>query len=67
MNGNHVEHWLNGVKIVEYELRTAEWQELVAESKFNDWPAYGKARRGHIGLQDHGDRVALRNIKIKPL
>jgi len=65
--GTHVEHWLNGVKVVEYELGSADWQRRVAESKFRDWPTYGKAPRGHIGLQDHGDRVAFRNIKLRPL
>jgi hypothetical protein len=65
--GAHVEHWLNGVKIVEYELWTPEWERLVRESKFKEYPAYGRARRGHIGLQDHGDRVAFRNIRIREL
>jgi len=65
--GPHVEHWLNGVKIVEYELWTADWERRVRESKFRDYPAYGRARRGHIGLQDHGDRVAFRNIRIREL
>ena len=63
--GNHVEHWLNGVKLVDYELGSADWRTRVAASKFAAWPAYGKATEGHIGLQDHGDRVAFRNIKIK--
>jgi hypothetical protein len=67
VNGNHVEHWLNGQKIVEYELGSDEWKQLVANSKFNEWPAYGKAERGHIGLQDHGDWVAFRNIRIRVL
>lgn len=66
-NGNHIEHWLNGVKVVEYEMGGRDWAQRVAGSKFKDWPAYGKARRGHIGLQEHGDRVAFRNIKIRPL
>jgi hypothetical protein len=66
-NGAHVEHWLNGVKIVDYELWSAEWERLVAASKFNEWPTYGRAKRGHIALQDHGDWVAYRNIKIKVL
>ncbi len=63
----HVEHWLNGVKVVEYELWSPDWERRVRESKFNEWPAYGRARRGHIALQDHGDWVAYRNIKIKVL
>ncbi|HEX6559836.1 MAG TPA: DUF1080 domain-containing protein [Longimicrobiales bacterium] len=67
VNGPHVEHWLNGVKIVEYELWSDDWKQRVAESKFKAWPAYGIARTGHIGLQDHGDWVAYRNIRIRPI
>jgi hypothetical protein len=67
VNGNHVEHWLNGQKIVEYELGSADWLALVAKSKFAEWPEYGKATEGFIGLQDHGNRVAYRNIKIRVL
>jgi hypothetical protein len=67
VNGAHVEHWLNGVKIVEYQLWTPAWDSLVAASKFVEWPGYGRARRGHIALQDHGDTVAYRNIRIREL
>jgi hypothetical protein len=67
VNGNHVEHWLNGTKLLEYELGSAEWLGRVANSKFNTMPLYGKAAEGHIGLQDHGDRVEFRNIRIKAL
>jgi hypothetical protein len=66
MRGAQVEHWLNGVKVVEYELWTPDWERRVRASKFKDFPSYGRARRGHIGLQDHGDKVAFRNIKIRP-
>ena len=66
-NGNHIEHWLNGKKIVEYELGGAAWQQLVAGSKFKQWPEYGKASEGYIGLQEHGSYVAFRNIKIREL
>jgi hypothetical protein len=65
--GNHVEHWLNGVKIVEYELGSDNWQKQLLASKFKDLPHYAKAKKGHIGLQDHGDRVAYRNIKIREI
>ena len=65
--GGHVQHWLNGVKIVDYQLGSDSWLALVAASKFSAWPAYGKAGSGHIGLQDHGDEVAFRNIRIRRL
>jgi hypothetical protein len=67
VRGAHVEHWLNGVKVVEYELWTPDWERRVQGSKFKDYASYGRARRGHIGLQDHGDRAAYRNIKIRSL
>ena len=67
VRGPHVEHWLNGKKVVEYELRSPEWAELVRNSKFSQWPSYGQADRGHIGLQEHGDRVWYRNVKIREL
>jgi 3-keto-disaccharide hydrolase len=67
VRGNAVEHWLNDRQIVEYEFGSAGWSELVANSKFNEWPAYGQAKTGHIGLQDHGNRVWYRNIKIREL
>jgi hypothetical protein len=65
VNGSHVEHWLNGTKLLEYELGSDDWNQRVAASKFKDMPAYGKAKTGHIALQDHGDRVAYRNIRIR--
>ena len=67
VNGNHVEHWLNGVKIVEYEFGSRDWDAKVAASKFAPHPHFGKNTRGHIGLQDHGNLVAFRNIKIRAL
>jgi hypothetical protein len=65
VNGSHVEHWLNGVKVVEAEMGSPDWERRVRESKFKEWPGFGRAARGHIALQDHGDWVAYRNIKIK--
>jgi hypothetical protein len=52
---------------VEYELWSPDWEKRVRESKFSAWPKYGRAERGHIALQDHGDTVAFRNIKIREL
>lgn len=67
VNGNHVEHWLNGVKLFEYELGSADWKARVAKAKFHEYPIFGTAPEGHIGLQDHGDHVEYRNIKIRVL
>lgn len=67
VNGNHVEHWLNDVKVVEYELLSADWMQRMQASKFKAWTGYGRASRGFIALQDHGDRVAFRNIRIREL
>ena len=67
VNGNAVQHWLNGERIVQYELGSSDWNERVAGSKFKQWPDFGRLPRGHIAIQDHGDRVAYRNIRIKPL
>ncbi|MDR0698627.1 MAG: DUF1080 domain-containing protein [Tannerella sp.] len=62
-------HTQNGVKVVEYTLWTPEWYELVAKSKFKDWPGFkeGPAKEGYIGLQDHGYDCWFRNIKIRKL
>lgn len=59
------EHWLNGRRVVQFELFTPEWQQLIAGSKFREMKGFGQARRGRIALQDHGDPVWFRNIKIK--
>ena len=65
--GTHIEHWLNGQKVVEYEQGSEDWAKRVAASKFSVWPKYGKAMKGHIGLQEHGGRAEFRNIKIRDL
>jgi len=67
VKGTHIEHWLNGVKIVEYEIGSADWEARVAKSKFGTMPGYGRNRKGHIVLQDHGDKVWYRNIRIRTL
>jgi cytochrome c551/c552 len=64
---NHIEHWLNGVKVVAIERGSERWRELVAASKFADMPLFGTAQAGHIVLQDHGDPVWYRNIRIRTL
>lgn len=65
VRGPHVEHWLNGAKLLEYELWSDDWSQRVAASKFGAMPDYGTRPRGHIVLQDHGDRVAYRNIRVR--
>jgi len=67
VNKSHVEHWLNGEKVVEYELGSPDWTTRVARSKFSAWPTYGRAATGRLVLQDHGDVVAYRNIKIRTI
>jgi len=66
--GAHVEHWLNGFKMVEYELWSPDWEAKVASTKFKAWPKFGRAKVGHIGLQgDHEGSLAFRNIRIREL
>lgn len=67
VKGNHVEHWLNDVKILEYELGSEELQSLIAESKFKEFAGFVRANEGHIALQHHGEEVWYRNIRIRPI
>jgi hypothetical protein len=65
--GNHVEHWLNGVKLFEYERGSASFKNLIAESKYKDLPGFGLVKAGRILLQDHGNKVYFKNIYLKKL
>jgi hypothetical protein len=67
VNNNRAEHWLNGEKVVEYELFTDDWNEKVKDGKWKDFPDFGTSRTGKIGIQDHGQSNAFKNIKIKVL
>ena len=67
VDGNHIEHWLNGKKTVAYVRGSAELKALIAESKFKDQPGFGENSKGHILLQDHNDEIMFRNIKVRSL
>jgi Domain of Unknown Function (DUF1080) len=67
-NGAHVEHWLNGFKLLEYVLWSPDWEAKVKSSKFNVYPNFGRAKRGHIALQgDHAGTLAFRNIRVREI
>jgi hypothetical protein len=65
--GNHIEHWLNGEKVLTYEINSADWNNAKASGKWKDFPGYGKSPKGHIDLQDHGNEVWFKNMMIKPI
>ncbi|QDT72757.1 3-keto-disaccharide hydrolase [Lacipirellula limnantheis] len=65
VEGNHVQHFLNGTKVVDTEIGSDDWNQKLAASKFATWPKFGKNAKGHVVLQDHGDEVWYRNMRIK--
>lgn len=67
MSGSHLEHWLNDIKVLEADLDSPQFRELVANSKFKDYESFGKAARGHVALQHHGEEVWFRNVRIREL
>lgn len=68
VKGNHVQHWMNGQKLLEYDLLSPDWEARVKASKFGAWPNYGRARSGFIAIQgDHDGVLALRNIRIRTI
>ena len=67
VRGRHVEHWLNGQRVVQFDIGSPEMKALIAKSKYKDIKGFGEATSGHILLQDHGDEVSFRNIRIRQL
>jgi hypothetical protein len=67
VQGNRVEHWLNGTKILDYELGSAALAALIAKSKFKDMPRFARETEGHVSLQHHGENAWFRNVRIRPL
>lgn len=62
-----VDLFLNGYKTVSFEMHTPQWKEMIAKSKFKEMPGFGLAKSGHLSLQDHGDKVWFRNLKIRKI
>jgi 3-keto-disaccharide hydrolase len=67
LRNNQLQHWVNGVKVVETTMGDDTWEAMVKDSKFKTWPQFGKSARGHLCLQDHGDKVWFRNLRIREL
>ena len=68
VQGARVQHWMNGQKLLEYELWSPDWEAKVKASKFVDWPNYGRAKKGYIGIQgDHDGELSLRNVRIRTI
>ncbi|WKD51472.1 3-keto-disaccharide hydrolase [Microbulbifer spongiae] len=67
LQDGQVEHWLNGTRIVSYRLWSIDWKARFARSKFSNYPEFARSKKGHIALQDHGDKVWYRKIKIRRL
>ena len=67
VSGDHVEQWLNGTRVVSFDIGSPDWSARVAASKFATLPGFGRQPTGRLALQDHGDRVAFRNIKVRVL
>jgi hypothetical protein len=67
-NGNTVQHWLNGQKLLEYEIGSPDWESKVKASKFVAYPNYGRAKRGYIAIQgDHDGSLSIRNVRIREI
>jgi cytochrome c len=67
VRSGHVEHWLNGYRVVQYELDSEDFKARLARSKFRDAPYFAKERRGHLAVQDHGDEIRFRSIRVREL
>lgn len=66
-NGKHLEHWVNGVKVVDCDIGSDDWNQRVAISKWKNKKLFASQPTGHIALQDHGGKIAFRNIKLRVL